>query len=142
MDKHVIVELMKKGLITMNVDASKYESIDDLINKGVITIPGAKQTIMEIINKLDNVIEPIVVQPEVIDATITETIIEDNDNIITDSPEDVVPIEETPTSEEVIIDTPTEETPIDETPTSEEPTVIEEVVEEVKPKKTRTKKTE
>lgn len=140
MDKHVIVELMKKGLITMNVDASKYESIDDLINKGVITIPGAKQTIMEIINKLD--IEPIVVQPEVIDATITETLIEDNDNLITDTPEDVVPIDEIPASEEVIIDTPIEETPIEEIPASEEPSVVEEVVEEVKPKKTRTKKTE
>lgn len=142
MDKKIIDTLINEGLITTFVDESKYKSIDDLINKGVITIPGAKQKIIEIVSALDNVIEPIVVQPEALNTTIIENLIEDDDNIITDTPEDIVPIDETPTSEEVIIDTPIDETPIDETPTSEEPVVVEKVVEEVKPKKTRTKKTE
>ena len=132
MNKKIIDTLINKGIITTYVDASKYESIDDLINKGIITIPGAKQKIMEIINTLDNTVEPIIVNSEVIDTT-TE--------IIINTPVEETPIDETPVSEEVIIDTPVEETPIDETPI-EEPTETVEVIEEVKPKKTKTKKTE
>ena len=132
MNKKIIDTLINKGIITTYVDASKYESIDDLINKGIITIPGAKQKIMEIINTLDNTVEPIIINSEVIDTT-TEIII---DTPTEETSTEETSTEETSVSEEVIIDTPVEETPI------EEPTETVEVIEEVKPKKTKTKKTE
>ena len=52
MDKNIINKLIKYGLITnIGIDADKYENIDDLINKGIITIPGAKQRILELISE-------------------------------------------------------------------------------------------
>lgn len=51
MDKHIIDKLVNFGLITnVGVDASKYKDVDDLINKGIITIPGAKAKIAELLN--------------------------------------------------------------------------------------------
>lgn len=140
MDKKIIDALYANGLIQkVGIDASKYESVDDLIKRGVITFPGVK-------NKIDKILESLNIthedKPQVI-----EPIVEDlktNEPVITDvTPVEETPIEETSVSEEVIIDTLVEETPIDETP-AEEPTVTEtvETVEEVKPKKTKTKKTE
>ena len=60
MDKKILDELIKFGLVTnIGLDASKYESVEDLINKGVITIPGAKEKVFEIISKIDGVNEVI-----------------------------------------------------------------------------------
>ena len=68
MDKRIIDELIKFGLITnININAEKYNSIDDLINKGVITIPGAKSKIDNLlanINITKNVEPEPVVEPE------------------------------------------------------------------------------
>ena len=119
MDKQIISALYANGLIQkVGIDASKYEDVDDLIRKGVITFPEARKKIAKILESLNITHED---KPQVI-----EPIVEDLKN-----------------DEPVITDTPVEETPIDETPV-EEPTVTEtvETVEEVKPKKTKTKKTE
>jgi uncharacterized protein Veg len=52
MDKNIIDKLIKYGLITnIGIDADKYENVDELINKGIITIPGAKQKILELKGK-------------------------------------------------------------------------------------------
>ena len=127
MDKKILDELIKFGLVTnIGVDASKYESVEELINKGVITIPGAKEKVFEIINKIDGSVNEICHEDKSI---IIENIKDDVKEIITDTPEDVTPINETPESEEVITDTPEDVTPINETPESEE--VIEKSSEEV-----------
>ena len=68
MDKNIIDKLIKYGLITnIGIDADKYENIDELINKGIITIPGAKQKILELISEeLEQEVEPVatVIEPE------------------------------------------------------------------------------
>ena len=67
MNKNIIDKLVKYGLITnIEVDADKYESIDDLINKGIITIPGIKQKIIELIGEESeqNVETVTVIEPE------------------------------------------------------------------------------
>ena len=123
MDKTILDALIKFGLVTnIDVDAEKYETVDDLINKGIVTIPGAKTKILEIIENLG--VTPIEVNP------ITEPIVE---VLLDENPIDVEPItelniiDETPESPEIIDETPVSETPIEE-PT-EVATVIEEVVE-------------
>ena len=58
MDKKIVDTLVKFGLITnIGVDASKYKDINDLIAKGIITIPGAENKIKEL---LGNYEEPVV----------------------------------------------------------------------------------
>ena len=61
MDKQIIDTLIKFGLITnIGVDANAYKDVDDLINKGVVTIPGAKSKINELLKniKIEVVDEP------------------------------------------------------------------------------------
>ena len=129
MDKRILDVLIKFGLVTNTcVDPEKYADVDDLINKGVVTVPGAKSKIMELLEKAN--IEAMVVTEDV-KMPLPETIVEvkeDEPVTITDTPEDVAPIDETPKSPEVIVETPVEEAPIEEVPV-EEPTVVEEVVE-------------
>ena len=61
MDAKIIDTLTKVGIITtICVDASKYDSIDDLINDGVITIPGIKNYVLEVLKDTDIEIEPAV----------------------------------------------------------------------------------
>ena len=145
MDKKILDVLIKFGLVTNTcVDAEKYTDVDDLINKGIVTIPGAKSKIMELLEK-SNVETPVV----------NEIVMNDPVTVI-DTPEVVIPIDETPKSPEVIDETPVEEAPIEETPV-EEPTVVEtvdetpveetievveEVTEEAPKKKKSTKKAE
>ena len=68
MDKNIIDKLIKFGLITnIGIDADKYENVDELINKGIITIPGAKQKILELISEDSELeMEPVatVIEPE------------------------------------------------------------------------------
>ena len=53
MDKQIIDTLIKFGLITnIGVDANAYKDVDDLINKGVVTIPGAKSKIDELLKNI------------------------------------------------------------------------------------------
>lgn len=53
MNKQIIDTLIKFGLITnIGVDANAYKDVDDLINKGVVTIPGAKSKIDELLKNI------------------------------------------------------------------------------------------
>jgi polyhydroxyalkanoate synthesis regulator phasin len=89
MDAKIIDLLMKIGLITsIGVKADAYESVDDLISKGIVTIPGAKEHILDIIKDIEPseetieevnptetepaVIEPAVIEPAVIEPTVIE----------------------------------------------------------------------
>ena len=80
MDSKIIDALVKFGIITsIGIDASKYDSVDDLINKGVVTIPGIKDRITEILKDVeieDSVSEttPEPIKEEKIIEPITETV--------------------------------------------------------------------
>lgn len=80
MDSKIIDALVKFGIITsIGIDASKYDSVDDLINKGVVTIPGIKDRIIEIlkdveIEDFDSEIIPEPVKEEKIIEPITDTV--------------------------------------------------------------------
>ena len=112
MDKKIIDTLVKFGLITnIDVDANKYESVDDLISKGVVTIPGAKEKIVELLEGLELVEETV----NAINATVIEPAIDNP--VITEVHDDPAPvIDETPETEQPIVDTPEDITPLDETP--------------------------
>ena len=160
MDKQIIDKLIKFGLITnIDVDAEKYNGIDDLIAKGIITIPGAKDKINELLSEMtgdtpetiesiesiesiddDTLVpnpeptpesEPInEVINEVIDKVINEDL-DDNSPVIDETPESEPVIDETPETVEPIVDTPETIEPIDETPESESEIVVEESNDEV-----------
>lgn len=123
MDKRIVDALTKFGLITnIGVDADKYESVDDLIAKGVVTVPEAKPTIMSILAKLD-LAEDIIVD----EAPVTKVEEDDETDIkpiveVVDDPAPV--IDETPETEVPIVDTPADETPLVEVPTEEAETVV------------------
>lgn len=80
MDSRIIDALVKFGIITsIGIDASKYDSVDDLINKGVVTIPGIKDRIIEILKDVeieDSVSEtiPEPVKEEKIIESVTKTV--------------------------------------------------------------------
>ena len=99
MDKSIVEKLVQFGLITnIDVDAEKYDSVDDLIAQGVITIPGIKNKILEIIgDETESTLEPI------------------NDTIITDAPI----VDEAPESEVEVNEVTTSEIVVDEAPESE-----------------------
>jgi hypothetical protein len=127
------------------VDAEKYKDIDDLINKGIITIPGAKERIIKLLGEETTEVKPVEIITEVKQDTapvIDET--PESEPIIADTPEDVVPIDETPASEEVISDTPTDVKPevVEEVITTEAETEIVETTKENTKKLKKTKKTE
>lgn len=64
MDKNIIDTLINFGLITnIDIDSSKYNGVDDLINKGVITIPGAKETINKLIGNYNIPTQEIIETP-------------------------------------------------------------------------------
>jgi hypothetical protein len=110
MDKKIVDKLIQFGLITnVGVDANKYTDVDDLIAKGIVTVPGAKAKIMELIGDDSIVIEELPTE----DAVVVET-----------------PTEETPTEEEVVVEEAVEDaTP--ETAVVEEAAEAEVVEEEV-----------
>ena len=131
MDKRIVDKLIELGFITkVGVNADMYKDVDDLIACGVITMPGIKDKIMEL---LGDTVEQ---------ADETPTIVEDLNN-------PALVIDETPTTTEPIVDTPAEETPIVDTPTEDVETIVCDdpadvevtVVEEVEtPKKTKKSK--
>jgi hypothetical protein len=98
MDKYIIDTLIKFGLITnIGIDSSKYNDIDDLINKGIITIPGAKETINKLIGDYTTPMQ------EIIETTI-------NDEI---KPSDEIKLEDNKTIEPIVETAPeVTETPI------------------------------
>ena len=107
MDAKIIDLLMKIGLITsIGVKADAYESVDDLISKGIVTIPGAKEHILDIIKDIEpteetigevNPTEPTVIEPTVIEPTEinpAETELKNEDNAVVIEPVVVEPVEE------------------------------------------------
>ena len=119
MDIRIIDALKSANLITtVVVNENDYNSVDDLIAKGIITIPGAKSLADKIIASL-NITEDG-------DTLIVEDVVNPTPAIEETSTEEA--IEETPVSEPVIDETIVTEPVIDETST-EEAAVVEEVVE-------------
>ena len=120
MDKRILDELANRGLITtVGVDASKFETVDDLIAKGIVTMPGAKKKITEVINSW--LTEHDVVVDEGIN-TETEVKIEPIVEVV-DDPAPV--IDETPVTDKPIVDTPADETPLDvDGPAEEVETIV------------------
>ena len=110
MDKKIVDKLIQFGLITnIGVDANKYTDVDDLIAKGIVTIPGAKSKIMELIGDDYIVIEELPVK-------------EDADVDVTDTP-----VIDTPVEEEVVVeeDVVVEEVVKDDVNPEDEATVVE-----------------
>ena len=141
MDKRILDVLIKFGLVTNTcVDPEKYTDVDDLINKGVVTVPGAKSKIMELLEKSN--IEATVVTEDV-KMPLPETVVEvKEDEIVevTEVDETEAPTEEIVDAVEVVEETPAEETVTEEAHVEE---VVEETpVEEAPKKKKSTKKAE
>ena len=148
MDKQIVDKLIKFGLITnIGVDAEKYKDIDDLIAKGIITVPGAKDKINELLGDLadvtpetiedendDNALVPNPEpnhEPQPINEVINE-VLDNKSPVIDETPESEPVIDETPETTEPIVDTPETIEPIDETPeTVESEIVVEEANDEV-----------
>ena len=117
MDKHIIDLLIDKSYITtIGVDHTKYETIEDLINQGVITMPGAYERIDALLNSTNiqkeekPIIEIMIDDKLILSEPVTEL------NMIDETPESEPVIDETPESEPVIDETPESEPVIDETP--------------------------
>ena len=98
MNKNILDVLVKFGLVTnIGVNADDYKDVDDLIAKGVVTIPGAKSKIEELLSKVSN-FEPGV---EVVDeTTVVNEVLEDNAPVIDETPTEEV--------ETVVCDDPAE----------------------------------
>ena len=117
MDKRILDVLIKFGLVTNTcVDPEKYADVDDLINKGVVTVPGAKSKIMELLEKSD--IETIVVTKDVTEP-LPETVVEVKEEEVVE----VTEVDETEAPAEEVVETVeiVEETPVEETVTEEAP---------------------
>lgn len=147
MDKQIVDKLIKFGLITnIGVDAEKYKDIDDLIAKGIITVPGAKDKINELLGEItdvtpetieddndDNNDNTLVLNPEINpESQPINEVLDDNSPVIDETPKSEPVIDETPETVEPIVDTPETIEPIDETPeTVESEIVVEEANDEV-----------
>lgn len=128
MDKKALDILYSKGYLTTYVDAEKYENVDDLFAKGIITIPGAREEIYKLL-AISIEDKPTVISD---DATVVEEIV--------DEPADVDFTPENITEEiETVVETSTIEEVIDETSVVEE--IVDEPITETK-KKISTKKPE
>jgi hypothetical protein len=98
MDKKIVDKLIQFGLITnIGVDANKYTDVDDLIAKGIVTIPGAKSKIMELIGDDYIVIEELPVKEDAVvdvaDTRAVDTPIEE-EVVVEEVVEDVEPAAE------------------------------------------------
>lgn len=150
MDKKELDLLKKYGLVTDTyVKAENYKSIDDLINKGVITIPGVKERIEKLMEE----------KIEILRNETSKAIKEIMDPIkpIFDSSIELTPIEEKSIRKEDAVETKDVQTVEEESKDIEVKTVAEdpvenpvevitediEIVETETPKKTKkTKKSE
>lgn len=136
MDKRILDVLIKFGLVTNTcVDPEKYTDVDDLINKGVVTIPGAKSKIMELLEKSN--IEATVVTEDV-KIPLPETVVEVKEDEIVE----VTEVDETEAPAEKIVDAVdvVEETTVEEVPTEEVVETTEKVIIEEAPKKKKSTK--
>ena len=145
MDKRILDVLIKFGLVTNTcVEPEKYVDVDDLINKGVVTVPGAKSKIMELLEKSN--IEATVITEDV-KMPLPETVVEvKEDEIVevTEVDETEAPAEEIVDAVKIVEETPVEETVTEEAPAEEvvETPTKETPVEEAPKKKKSTKKAE
>jgi hypothetical protein len=146
MDRNIIHALMDEDLITSMIDCNDYNTVDELIDNGIVTIPGAKSRILEILDSLN--VKPIEVNIDSVQDTIDEPTVEPepivlNDPIIDETPVTGTPIDETPVSEPVIDEVVETVKVVDETPVEEvAETPKETPVEEAPKKKKSTKKAE
>lgn len=112
MDKKIVDKLIQFGLITtIGVDANKYTDVDDLIAKGIITIPGAKAKIMELIGDDSIVIEELPANDDVVDNEAVVDAPTEEDIVVEDVTEDIEPSVVEPeviedVEPEVIVETP------------------------------------
>jgi hypothetical protein len=112
MDKKIVDKLIQFGLITnIGVDANKYTDVDDLIAKGIVTIPGAKYKIMELIGDDYIVIEELPVKEDAVvdiaDTPAVDTHVEE-EVVVEEVVEDVEPAAEVVVEEtEVVKEAPT-----------------------------------
>lgn len=123
MDKSIIEKLAKYGFITnIDVDANKYKDIDDLIAKGIITVPGAKTRILEIIGDFITELEETI---ETTKATILENVANDavNNDAVDTKPESVEETVEAVNDESV-------EVAVNDDPAEAEIVIEEEIAEE------------
>lgn len=123
MDKSIVEKLVKYGLITnIDVDANKYKDIDDLIAKGIITVPGAKTKILEIVGDFITELEETI---ETTKATVLENIVNDSEgnNSEDTKPEPIEEIVETVDNEPI-------EVVVNEDPAEAEIVIEEEITEE------------
>lgn len=136
MDKRVFDEIFKNGFITtVGVKAEDYNSVEDLIANGIITMPGAMEKINEILAEFD---VELVVDDE---APASPTIVEDLNNpapVIDETPASPTPLVDTPDDKAPLVDTPTEvETVVCDDPSEVEVTIVEETETPKKAKKSK-----
>lgn len=120
MDQKIVDKLIQFGLITnIGVDANKYTDVDDLIAKGIVTVPGAKAKIMELIGDDHIVVEEVPVKDDVVVDTPAEAEITEEDVVVEEvvkddvNPEDETTVVESETTKpevkvesEIIVETP------------------------------------
>lgn len=129
MDKRIIDALTDAGLITTHVDHTEYDTVEELMNDGMITFVNEKEAVMEIVRMFDDAI--VVNNPAEPDVVEDDKDPEEEIIIITDEPTEQV-IEE-PEVEVASVVEP-EEVPV------ETVEVVEEPAEQPKPKKKKTSK--
>lgn len=114
MDKKIVDKLIQFGLITnIGIDANKYTDVDDLIAKGIVTIPGAKAKIMELIGDDSIVIEELPVKEDaVVDIAYTpavdtpaeeEVVVEETVEYVEPATVDVEEVPETTETESEVV---------------------------------------
>ena len=86
MDKRIIDALAGFGLITVNVNAADYKDVDDLIAKGVVTVPGAKQKIYELIGSMDGAAAAEDIIIEIAETVVEETVEETAETVVEETP--------------------------------------------------------
>ena len=131
MDKKIVDKLIQFGLITnVGVDANKYTDVDDLIAKGIVTVPGAKDKINELLGEIADV-TPEAIEDENDDNTLVPNpesqpinevineVLDDKSPVIDETPETIEPIDETPETveSEIVVEEANDEV----TETTEEP---------------------
>lgn len=104
MDKRIVEALAKKGIISkININPDKYESVDDLFKKGVISKPGVRSMVDKILAELNLIAEKpttdvIVPETDVVDTpadavvVVDEVVIEEVDEA--DVPADAEAVDE------------------------------------------------
>lgn len=115
MDSRIIDTLAKLGFIThVGIKADAYESVDELIANGFITVPGAKAKIDEIIKSLNiTEVDEVEVEPKTNETvmpapTIVPTPVETNETKVEDKEDD----------KEIIVDDKEDEAVVTEQPKS------------------------